>query len=51
MVMHEVRPESKDSLHIALAQVIHLTVQIWSQVIFTCSQHEGIFGGKMLQKQ
>ena len=51
MVMNEGHPESKDHLRIVLAQVIHHTVQICSQVIFICSQHEGIFGGKTFQKQ
>ena len=37
--MNEGRPESKDRLCIVLMQVIHNTVQIWSQAIFTCSQH------------
>ena len=51
MVMNEGHPESDDRLGTVLAQIIHHTVQIWSQVIFICSQHEGIFGGKTFQKQ
>jgi hypothetical protein len=33
------RPESKERLPIALAQVIHHIVQKWHQVFFTCSHH------------
>lgn len=40
--MHKGSPECKDRLHIMLPQVIHHTIKISSQVIFTCSQHEEI---------
>jgi len=39
VAFYEGRPESKDCLRVALAQVIHHIVQTWPQVIFTCSQH------------
>jgi hypothetical protein len=39
VTFYEGRPENKDCLRVAIAQVIHHIFQTWPQVIFTRGQH------------